>query len=84
MIHWKQKGSFGYRAFYKKKQGFFVGIFLAAIIAQLIARSMTDWEAMKNVLTVSAILTVLPMANLASPLLVMLRIPSMSRELYEK
>ena len=33
MIHWKQKGSFGYRAFYKKKQGFFVGIFLAAIIA---------------------------------------------------
>ena len=84
MIHWKQKGSFGHRAFYKKKQGFFVGIFLAAIIAQLIARSMTDWEAMKNVLTVSAILTVLPMANLASPLLVMLRIPSMSRELYEK
>ena len=61
-----------------------MGIFLAAIIAQLIARSMTDWEAMKNVLTVSAILTVLPMANLASPLLVMLRIPSMSRELYEK
>ena len=65
MIHWKQKGSFGYRAFYKKKQGFFVGIFLAAIIAQLIARSMTDWEAMKNVLTVSAILTVLPMEGYA-------------------
>lgn len=84
MKRWKRKGMFGYRAFYKKKQVALVGLFAAAILAQLAARAMTDWESMKNVLTVSAIITVLPMANLASPLLATLKYPSITRDFYEK
>ena len=45
------------------------GLLAAAILAQLFARSFTDNQAAKNILTVMAILTVLPMANMASPLI---------------
>ena len=41
----------------------------ALILAQLGARALTDQEAAKNILTVMAILSVLPTANLAAPLL---------------
>lgn len=45
------------------------GVLLLAILAQLFARHFASEQATKNVLTVMAILTVLPMANMASPLL---------------
>ncbi len=39
------------------------------IIAQLVGRSFTDNDSVKKILTVMAIVTVLPAANLASPLI---------------
>ena len=52
-----RKGQYGYRDQHKKSRLLMTGLFVAAIIAQLVARQLTGD------------LTVLPMANLASPLL---------------
>lgn len=65
----KNKGEYGYRDSHKRMQLLLTGVLAAAILAQLIARSFTDNQATKNILTVMAILTVLPMANIASPLI---------------
>lgn len=82
MIRGKRKGEFGYRSSHRRRQLLLVALFLLAIAVQLFARRFAG-DSMKNVLTVSAILTVLPMANLASPLLAALRIPSGSDALHE-
>ena len=63
-----KKGEYGYRTARRKTQIFQVSLFLAAIIAQLVARQFITWTELRNLVTISAILTVLPMANLASPL----------------
>lgn len=65
----KMKGSYGYRDKRKKRMVLLVLLFLAAILVQLWARTLTDDSAKKNILTVMAVLTVLPMANIASPML---------------
>lgn len=70
-----EKGTYGYRTAYKKRQLFFVVLFILAIVAQLILRNFVTEQIYKNLVTISAILTVLPMANLASPLVVASRIP---------
>ena len=77
-----KKGTYGYRTAYKKRQLFFVVLFILAIIAQLILRSFITEQIYKNLITISAILTVLPMANLASPLVVAARIPEVPEELH--
>lgn len=64
-----EKGQYGYRNSNRRFRLFLVLLFVAAILIQLAARQWTDNEAVKNILTVMAILTVLPMANLAAPLL---------------
>ena len=79
-----KKGDFGYRDAHKKKQLFIVLLFIAAIIAQLIARFFITWDSLRNLVTISAILTVLPMANLASPLVASWRIPETKKELYDR
>ena len=48
----------------------------AAIAAQLIARQFITWDSLRNLITISAILTVLPMANMASPLVASWKIKS--------
>lgn len=63
----KQKGQYGYRNYHRKSTLLKIGILVAFILAQLVARNFTDVQAIKNILTVMAILTVLPAANLASP-----------------
>lgn len=63
------KGTKGYRNARKKKLVVWLCLCGAAIIAQLAARSLTSVEAVKNILTVMAVLSVLPTANLAAPLL---------------
>lgn len=65
----REKGQYGYRDSNRRFRLGLVLLFVAAILIQLAARQWTDNEATKNILTVMAILTVLPMANLASPLL---------------
>jgi len=77
------KGMYGYRDAHRKKQLLIVSLFLAAIAAQLIARQFITWDSLRNLVTISAILTVLPMANLASPLVASWKIKSAPRDLYE-
>ena len=54
------------------------------IIAQLLARNLTDNVAAKNILTVMAILSVLPTANVASPLLASWRYRTPSEEFHNR
>ncbi len=68
---------------HKKRQLFFVVLFILAIVAQLILRNFITEQIYKNLITISAILTVLPMANLASPLVVASRIPEVPEELHK-
>lgn len=80
----KSKGQFGYRDSNKRFRVFLVLLFVAAILAQLGARQLTDSQSAKNILTVMAILTVLPMANLASPLLASWKYKTPPVSFYEK
>ena len=52
------------------------------IVGQLAARNLTDNQAAKNILTVMAILTVLPVANVASPFLASFRYRTPGKEFY--
>ena len=79
-----RKGQYGYRDQHKKSRALLTGLFAVAIIAQLIARQLASEQAAKNILTVMAILTVLPMANLASPLLASWKYRTSERAFYEK
>ncbi len=64
-----QKGQYGYRNYHKKAEfvKILIGFLLIAIL--LCAKLAVSQQAWKNILTVSAILTVLPTANVASPFL---------------
>ena len=53
------------------------------IIGQLLARNFTDNQAAKNILTVMAVLTVLPVANVASPFLASFRFRTPKKEFYQ-
>lgn len=64
-----KKGQYGYRDSNRRMRLIITGVLVAAILAQLLARLLTTSQSAKNILTVMAILTVLPMANMASPLL---------------
>ncbi len=64
-----EKGEYGYRDSNRRIRLVITVILAAAVLAQLGARFFTDSQAAKNILTVMAILTVLPMANMASPLI---------------
>ena len=65
----KEKGDYGYRDSSRRMRMMITAILVAAILAQVAARFLAKEQAAKNILTVMAILTVLPMANMASPLL---------------
>lgn len=80
----KNKGEYGYRDYRRKARLVMVGVGVAAILIQLGARGLTDSEAAKNILTVMAVLSVLPTANLASPLLASWRYRTPSKAFYEK
>lgn len=78
------KGQYGYRDNHRKQQLLWVILFLAAIIVQLLARYFTTSSSVKNILTVMAVLTVLPMANLASPLLAGWRYKTPAEDYHQK
>ena len=80
----KKKGQYGYRDDSRKVRFILTGILLAAVLAQLGARFLTDSQAAKNILTVMAILSVLPMANMASPLLASWPYRTPPDEFYQK
>lgn len=77
------KGQYGYRDAHKKRQIRNVAIFAVAIIAVLIGRFFVAWEDLQNMMMITAILLVLPMANLASPLIVSWKFKTTPRDFYE-
>lgn len=79
-----EKGEYGYRTSFKKKHLFLVAILVLFIMAQLFGRNFTEEKAVKNILTVMAVVTVLPAANLASPLVAVMKYRTPSREFYDK
>lgn len=79
----KKKGACGYRDYHKKVQTAIVAVLALAVLAQLGARYLTDSKAAGNILTVMAILTVLPMANVASPLLASWKYKTIDPRLYD-
>ena len=80
----KQKGEYGYRNYRKAVQFGEVLFGAAAIIIQLLARNFTDSQAARNVLTLMAILSVLPTANVASPFLASLRYRTPGEDFHRK
>lgn len=79
-----KKGQYGYRDSNKRMRLAITAVLLAAILAQLFARALAESQAAKNILTVMAILTVLPMANMASPLLASWKYRTPGAAFYEK
>ena len=80
----KRKGEYGYRNYARMVRLGQVLFGAAAIIAQLLARNLSDDQAVKNVLTLMAVLSVLPTANVASPLLASWRYKTPPQEFYKK
>lgn len=80
----KKKGQYGYRDSSRKVRLAIVLVLLAAILIQLVARYLTDNQAARNILTVMAILTVLPMANMASPLIASWKYRTASESFHKK
>lgn len=78
------KGQCGYRNYHKKTELLKVLLGAVLIVAQLVARSFTDSPSVKNALTVMAILSVLPTANIAAPLLASWKYRSLSLPLAKK
>ncbi len=79
-----RKGQYGYRNYHKKAE---LGKILAGavlILAQLLARGLVDGSSWKNILTITAVLSVLPVANGASPLLAAWGYKTLPEELYIK
>lgn len=79
-----RKGQYGYRNYHKKMELGKVCIGAALILAQLTVRAFVDSASWKNILTVMAILSVLPAANAASPLLAAWRYKTPRPELFKK
>ncbi|MFR5602185.1 MAG: hypothetical protein ACLTKI_07530 [Lachnospiraceae bacterium] len=79
-----QKGEYGYRDSHRKIQLAKVAFGGAMILLQLAARGLTGDQAVKNILTVMAILSVLPTANVASPLIASWKYRTPGRAFYEK
>ena len=80
----REKGQYGYRDSVRRMRLMITIVLGLGVLAQLGARYLTENQAAKNILTVMAILTVLPFANMASPLLVSWRYRTPPREFYEK
>ena len=78
-----RKGHYGYRDAHKKTQIRNVSLFAIAIAAILIGRFFVTWEDMKKMMMITAILLVLPMANLASPMLVSWKYKTAPKDFYD-
>ena len=80
----KKKGEYGYRNYHRKMQLGMVLFGALMILVQLGARNFTDNQAAKNILTVMAMLSVLPTANIASPLIASWKYRTPAKELWNK
>lgn len=80
----RKKGQYGYRDYHKRIQLLKVGFGAAMILIQLFARNFTDNTSAQNILTVMAVLSVLPTANVASPLLASWKYKTPAQDFYKK
>ncbi len=80
----RKKGQYGYRNYHRRLQLAKVLFGAAMILLQLAARNWADNDAAKNVLTLMAVLSVLPTANVAAPLLASWSLCTPGREFYDK
>lgn len=80
----KRKGQYGYRDSNRKIWLMVTTVFVSAIILQVLVRNLAHNQAAENILTVMAILTVLPMANMASPLIAAWNYKTPDRGFYDK
>jgi hypothetical protein len=78
-----KKGLYGYRDAHKKRELLIFSVLAAAIVVQVILSKVCTGNT-RIVFTVTGILTVLPLANLASPMFAMFRYKTPPKELYEK
>lgn len=78
------KGQYGYRRYHRKVETGKVCFGAFMIIAQLTVRYFVDSTPWKNILTVMAILSVLPTANVASPLLASWRYKTPPEAFYQR
>ena len=76
----KKKGEYGYRKYFKIKNGLIIGFFVFIILLLFISSKLTKNADISRILLVSSILTVLPMANLLSPFLVVFKYKSFEYE----
>ena len=76
----KKKGEYGYRKYFKIKNGIIIGFFVFIILLLFISSKLTKNADISRILLVSSILTVLPMANLLSPFLVVFKYKSVEYE----
>lgn len=72
----KKKGEYGYRKYFKIKNGMIIGFFVFIILLLFIASKVTKNADISRILLVSSILMVLPMANLLAPFLVVFKYKS--------
>lgn len=80
----KRKGEYGYREYHRKVQVGKILFGIVMILVQLGARNFTDNQSAKNILTVMAVLSVLPTANVAAPFLAAWRYRTPKEEFYKK
>ena len=76
----KKKGEYGYRKYFKIKNGLIIGFFVFIILLLFISSKITKNPDISRILLVSSILMVLPMANLLSPFLVVFKYKSFEYE----
>lgn len=76
----KKKGEYRYRKYFKIKNGIIIGFFVFIILLLFISSKLTKNADISRILLVSSILTVLPMANLLSPFLVVFKYKSFEYE----
>lgn len=76
----KKKGEYGYRKYFKIKNGIIIEFFVFIILLLFISSKLTKNADISRILLVSSILTVLPMANLLSPFLVVFKYKSFEYE----
>lgn len=78
------KGQYGYRDYHRNKELVKIIIGAALIVLQLLLRKFTNNDSAKNILTVMAVLSVLPVANIAVPLLAAFRYRTSSKDFYNQ
>lgn len=80
----KIKGQYGYRSYHRKMQIIWILLGAAIIALQLLVRNYASSTTLRTILMVSAIVSVLPVANLASPMLASWRFKTPSEAFQKK